>query len=378
MADSSSVINHEQKENTTPTPSYLKSEQRVLVSGDSHSVQITIFRLNGSNYLRWSQSVQMYIRGRGKIGYLTGERSQPNVTDTQYNVWDTENSMVMTWLVNSMEEDISSNYMYYTTTKELWDSVKEMYSDLGSDNVTKYFHTLKRVWQDLDHFNNYKWISAADAKHHQQTVKEGRIFQFLAGLNVELDEVRDRIIGRAILPSIGEVFAEVRREETRRAVMMRKGKTEQTLESNALLVAPAALKSSSNQKHPSNLWCDHCNKSRHTRETCWKIHGKPAHFKGSKSGPKLRATPTAHEAEKSSLSKEQVEQLIRLLNSSSLSSTPSGSLAQIGASDHMTNLSPLFKTYSPSFENEKIRVADGSFSSIAGKGPDLGEDDWQC
>ncbi|XP_072071933.1 uncharacterized protein [Arachis hypogaea] len=359
MADSSSVINPEQKENTTPTPSDLKSEQRILVSGDSHSVQITTFRLNGSNYLRWSQSVQMYIRGRGKIGYLTGERSQPNITDSQYHVWDTENSMVMTWLVNSMEEDISSNYMYYTTAKELWDSVKEMYSDLGNksqiyeltlkvreiqqggDNVTKYFHTLKRVWQDLDHFNNYKWNSAADAKHHQQTVEEGRIFQFLAGLNVELDEVRGRIIGRAILPSIGEVFAEVRREETRRAVMMGKGKTEQTsLESNALLMAPAALKSSSNQKHPSNLWCDHCNKPRHTRETCWKIHGKPAHLKGSKPGLKIRSTPTAHETEKSSLSKEQVEQLIRLLNSSSVSSTPSGSLAQTG--------------------------------------PDFGEDDWQC
>ncbi|XP_072088070.1 uncharacterized protein [Arachis hypogaea] len=252
----------------------------------------------------------MYICGRGKIGYLTGERSKPNITDRQYNVWDTKNFMVMTWLVNSMEEDISSNYMYYTIAKELWDSVKEMYSDLGnksqiyeltlkareiqpgSDNVTKYFDTSKR------------WNSAADAKHHQQTVEEGRIFQFLAGLNVELDEVHGRIIGRAILPSIGEVFADVRREETRRAVMMGKGKTEQTyLESNVLLVAPAALKSSPNQKHPSNLWCDHCNKPRHTRETCWKIHGKPAHLKGNKPGPKIRSTPTAHEAEKSSLSK---------------------------------------------------------------------------
>ncbi|KAL1372002.1 hypothetical protein AAHE18_01G172200 [Arachis hypogaea] len=289
----------------------------------------------------------MDICGRGKIGYLTGERNQPNIIDPQYNVWDTENSMVMTWLVNSMEEDISSKYMYYTTTKELWDSVKEMYSDLGnksqfyeltlkareiqqeSDNVTKYFHTLKQVWQDLDHFNNYKWNSAADAKHHQQIVEEGRIFQFLAGLNMELDEVRGRIIGRAILPSIGKVFFEVRREETHRAVMMGKDKTKQTsLESSALLVAPAALKSSSNQKHPSNFWCDHCYKPHHTRETCWKIHGKLAHLRGSKSDPKIRSIPAAHEAEKSSLNKEQVEQLIRLLNSSSVSSTPSGSLAQ--------------------------------------------------
>ena len=41
-------------------------------------------------------------------------------------------------------------------------------------------------------------------------VESSRIFKFLAGLNVEFDEVRGRIIGRQPLPSIGEVFSEVR------------------------------------------------------------------------------------------------------------------------------------------------------------------------
>ena len=27
--------------------------------------------------LRWSQSVRMYIRGQGKIGYLTGDTKEP-------------------------------------------------------------------------------------------------------------------------------------------------------------------------------------------------------------------------------------------------------------------------------------------------------------
>ena len=38
------------------------------------------------------------------------------------------------------------------------------------------------------------------------------------------------------------------------------------------------------------------------------------------------------------------------------------------ASDHMTSASHLFKSYSPSSRNEKVRIANGSFSSIAGKG----------
>lgn len=219
----------------------------------SHSVQITTIRLNGDNFLRWSQSVRMYIRGQGKIGYITGDKEAPadKVKDPLYAAWDAENSMVMTWLVNSMEEEISSNYMCYSTAKELWDNVSQMYSDLGNqsqvfeltlqlgqihqgnDSVTKYFNSLKRVWQDLDTFNTHEWKSIEDCNHHKKTVEDSRIYKFLAGLNVEFDEVRGRIIGRSPLPSIGEVFAEVRREESRRSVMLGKKGIGESIENSA-------------------------------------------------------------------------------------------------------------------------------------------------
>ncbi|KAL9457224.1 hypothetical protein AB3S75_006295 [Citrus x aurantiifolia] len=63
-------------------------------SSESHSVQITTIRLNGDNFLRWYQSVRMYIRGRGKMGYLTGEKKAPAVDDPAYVAWDAENSMI--------------------------------------------------------------------------------------------------------------------------------------------------------------------------------------------------------------------------------------------------------------------------------------------
>ena len=72
--------------------------------------------------------MQMYIRGRGKIGYLIGDKKEPKPKDPSYLIWDAENSMLMTWLVSSMEEDSSSNYMCYHIAKELWDNVNRMYS----------------------------------------------------------------------------------------------------------------------------------------------------------------------------------------------------------------------------------------------------------
>ena len=65
---------------------------------------------------------------------LIGDKKEPAKEDPSYATWDAENSMLMTWLVKSMEEDISSNYMCYPTAKELWDNVNQMYSYLGNQS----------------------------------------------------------------------------------------------------------------------------------------------------------------------------------------------------------------------------------------------------
>ena len=373
-------------------------------TSESHSIQITTIRLNGENFLRWSQSIRMYIRGRGKIGYITGDKKEPAIDDPTHGIWDAENSMVMTWLVNSMEEEISSNYMCYHTAKELWDNVNLMYSDLGNqsqvyeltlklgeirqgeNNVTKYFNSLKGLWQDLDLFNHYEWKSTEDLKHHRKIVEDHRIFKFLAGLNVEFDEVRGRIIGRQPLPSIGEVFSEVRREESRRQVMLVKQPTLPIVENSALAAGSVGGRNKNFEDKPK-VWCDYCKKSRHTRETCWKLHGKPANWKGSHEG-KFTKNPTALQVDSGPFNQEQLNYIQKLLQPQSESvSAPTASVAHLGnalscssrttfnpwiidsgASDHMTCLSNLFHTYDPCSGHEKIRIADGSFAPIAGKG----------
>ena len=56
-------------------------------------------------------------------------------------------------------------------------------------------------------------------------------------LNVEFDEVKGRIIRRQPLPSIGEVFSEVRREQSMRNVMLGKKDLGVAFEGSTLKVA---------------------------------------------------------------------------------------------------------------------------------------------
>lgn len=100
---------------STPTV----TSQTSQTSAENHPIQITTIQLNGDNFLQWSQSVRMYIRGWGKIGYITREIQKTGEKNPAFSTWDAENSVIMTWLVNSMVEDISAKYMCYSTAKEL-------------------------------------------------------------------------------------------------------------------------------------------------------------------------------------------------------------------------------------------------------------------
>ncbi|KAL5844018.1 hypothetical protein ACOSQ4_009976 [Xanthoceras sorbifolium] len=179
-------------------------------------------------------------------------------------------------------------------------------------------------------FNEYKWKDLEDGAHYRKVLDNNHVFWFLAGLNVKFDEVRGRIIGRQPLPPINEVIAEVRREESRRMVMLGRKVVGSSVKTSALIIQDASANKVSFQKHENKLklWCDHCNRPHHTRETCWKLHGKPTNWKPK--DKRQTTSPTAYVAEQNFFSKEQFDQLLKLIKSSpgTSSLTPSGSLAQ--------------------------------------------------
>ena len=89
----------------------------------------------------------------------------------------------------------------------------------------------------MDLCHEDEWDCPTDSVRYKNMEENDRVYVFLARLNQELDEVRGRILGKKPLPSICEVFSKVRREETRRKVMLKKveSKAEPETESSALV-----------------------------------------------------------------------------------------------------------------------------------------------
>ena len=66
--------------------------------------------------------VKIYSNGdswEGKIGYLDETLPMPSSDDPSYLEWDVQNSIVMAWLIHSMEEKISDTYLLFNCEGDL-------------------------------------------------------------------------------------------------------------------------------------------------------------------------------------------------------------------------------------------------------------------
>ena len=88
----------------------------------------TVHRLTGRNYLQWSPLVRTVLRCKGKPSHLTGISLKPE--DPQFIVCEEEDSMIMSWLLNSMLLEIGKPFLYLSSTNEIWDAISETYSML--------------------------------------------------------------------------------------------------------------------------------------------------------------------------------------------------------------------------------------------------------
>ena len=187
------------------------------------------------------------------------------------------------------------------------------------------------------------------------------------------------MLGKDPFPSLDEPFAHNRREESCKELMG--GNSGVPTIKNSTLVVSKPGSNAENNKKPvdkEKMWCNYCNKSRHMRKMCWKVHGKPQNsqkFRGNyaaKPGHDNQTTTVEENQDTSRFNKADIKRHRRLpsqLEDGNATSTPnSGSCSMVqsgtkefisskyysntwiidlGASEHMTSNSNFSSSYLP-------------------------------
>ena len=166
---------------------------------------------------------------------------------------------------------MSQTYSKKGDTAQIHELKTMIYDTKQKDlSVIAYYNTLKVLRQELDLYQHIGMEYALDATRLAKMIEQDQIFNLLAGLNPQLDREEVKYLENILFHPYMK-FIPMCSEESRRVVMT--GPTPQ--ENSALNTIQDGNLGLPKGGENESRWSDHCNKPRHTRETCWKLHGKP-------------------------------------------------------------------------------------------------------
>jgi hypothetical protein len=311
-----------------------------LHHGDSPGTLLVSQPLVGNNYHTWKRSMVMALSAKNKLGFIDGSLVKPNVESPEYFAWNRCNNMVLSWILNSVSQEISASIIFIESAHEMWNDIKERFSQSNgprifqlqkaisalsqnSNSVTSYYTALKGLWDELNNYRPLPLCSCGTSRTIHEFQMQEYAYQFLMGLNESYSPVRGQILLMDPLPSINKIFSMVVQEERQREIT--------STFFAPINDTPAAMVTRYNSSKPSTFqgqktqyprkerpMCTHCGLLGHTIEKCYKLHGYPPRYKFTK-GKQISSANQVSECSMSQpqpqlpITSDQCQQLLALL-----------------------------------------------------------------
>ncbi|KAF3775077.1 hypothetical protein EJ110_NYTH50209 [Nymphaea thermarum] len=123
------------------------------------------------------------------------DEDEPSVKTGKYATWKEDNSIVLSWIMNSVQTDIALTLAYYTIAKHMWTFLRQTYShdknvskilqveeellklQQGELELSQYFASVEAAYERLKALRPP--CQACYKTHFEQTM----VAKFLAGLS---------------------------------------------------------------------------------------------------------------------------------------------------------------------------------------------------
>ncbi|XP_033510811.1 uncharacterized protein [Nicotiana tomentosiformis] len=91
-----------------------------LNSSDSPGKSLINVSFDGTSYENWRRGVLISLSAKNKLGFINGSCQKPVENSPLFAQWRRCNDMVITWMLNSLSNDIAESVIYSQTAEELW------------------------------------------------------------------------------------------------------------------------------------------------------------------------------------------------------------------------------------------------------------------
>ena len=107
-----------------------------LHPNDTSGTPIVSVKLTGpENYKIWSIAMTFALRNHNKIGFIDGTCKKNLSNASLANQWDMCDSVVLTWILNSLSPELFAGAIYSKTAFEMWNELKETYDKVDGSAV---------------------------------------------------------------------------------------------------------------------------------------------------------------------------------------------------------------------------------------------------
>ncbi|KAF5452519.1 hypothetical protein F2P56_027505 [Juglans regia] len=345
------------------------------------SMPMTSVKLNGKNYMLWSKSVEVFLKGKGLCRTHLID-PMPNSASSTFAQWEQEDAQILSLMLTSIEPNICTSLIHFDTAQEVWKHLKQMYS--GAGNITRIYELCQQffgleqgalgleeyysqVISICEELRMYQPITS-DVSSMLKQREDFNVVRFLVGLKPEYESVRSQILASPQLPPFPDVFSRLQR-----ATLSGQGSqfsSDQSNERSALAasyVAPGGRGGRSGRgarggrdtrgnrtRGRESRKCTHCGRTNHSVDYCWDLHGRPSGSVNqaicqNATSPSTSSDPTP---EMISISKDEYDQFLARTRATSssiathahsgtasaclVSSTQDPWIIDSGANEHLT------------------------------------------
>ena len=107
---------------------------------------------------------------KNKLGFIDGFISRPDGTDSNLlSSWTRNNSIVISWILNSVSKEIAASILFSDTALEIWNDLQDRFKQSNGprifeirqnlltlvqnhQSISAYFTKLKILWEELSSF----------------------------------------------------------------------------------------------------------------------------------------------------------------------------------------------------------------------------------
>lgn len=304
----------------------------------------------------------------------------PPVDDPMRPLWQCNNNIVCSWLLNSISKDLTASVIYSNTAAAIWQDLENRFKQQngprlfqlrkaltncaqGSSSVTQYFTKLKSIWEELSEFTPEHTCTCNGVQPLLDHIQREYVLTFLMGLNDSYSQLRGQILVMKPIPSITECFSLLVQEEKQREVSGVAATPESQLAFAIQALVNANVKAKGGKTKDRPIY-SHCSLVGYTKEKCYKIIGYPPGYQKGKSVNNVETVAAQSEHSEATLNTQQHQQLVAYIQAQMAKSTAASSnqdedtvigmsyfvssnswIVDSGASSHITHSLQVFSSY---------------------------------